>query len=192
MSTGGLENSQQQTARGVPPPTDELQEALGRLRSRIEEVSAWARHASLPGAVSGEGDCASGEGDGSSGEGDGASGEGDGAPGVIAKTESTASRPTLAHVRDLSRSGAIAGGVFREGRDIIDLGTPDGAGQAPIAGLVALLDLVPTDTILEVRTTDADLRAAHIGEEVFAFKLVPGREGEVDQWLASLLPLGET
>ena len=95
------------------------------------------------------------------------------------------------YVRGLSRSGAIAGGVFREGRDIIDLGTPEGVTHVPLPGLVALLDLVPTDTILEVRTTDADLRAARIGDEAFALELAPGGEVEVDEWLASLLPGGE-
>jgi hypothetical protein len=162
-----------------------LEEALGRLRSRIEEVSAWAEQASLPEAVSGEGDHLPGD-------GDGAPGHGDGAPDVIAQTGSTPVGPTLEHVRHMSRSGVIAGGVFREGRDIIDLDTPDGAGQMPGPGLVALLDLVPTDAILEVRTADAELRAAHIGAEAFAFRLVTGNEAEVDDWLASLLPGGET
>ncbi|HUE59807.1 MAG TPA: hypothetical protein VMO88_09520 [Acidimicrobiales bacterium] len=141
-----------------------MQEALERLRSRIEEVSAWAEQATPPGAV----------------------------PSTDDRSESTEVESTLGHVRGLSRSGGIAGGVFRGGRDIVDLGAPDGAVHVPVPGLVALLDLVPTDTILEVRTPDADLRAARIGDEAFAFELVPGNEAEVDEWLASLLPGGET
>ena len=188
MDTGGMESSQRETGRDQPPATDEVQEALGRLRTRLEEVSAWAEQASLPGSdpITDQPDDVT--------EPAGPTPPGPNLSPVpnLPSESALSSGPTLERVRNLSHSGAITQGVFREGREVIDLRAPNVAGHVPVSGLVALLDLVPTDTILEVRTTGAEVRAARIGEEAFALELVAGSEPEVDEWLASLLPAGDT
>jgi hypothetical protein len=91
----------------------------------------------------------------------------------------------------LSRTGVVAGGVFSSGSDIIDLTDSGSGAQVPESGLVALLNLVPSETVLEVRTTSTELRAARLGGDAFAVEVVPGGEREVDDWLASLIPAKE-
>ena len=194
MGTGGMEDSQREAGQDQPPATDELQEALGRLRSRLEEVSAWAQQASLPGAESIADQLSHVIEPAQPGPSGTTQSSGTAQPSGTTHPSGTAqsSETTLEHVRNLSHSGAIAQGVFREGREVVDLRAPHVAGHVSASGLAALLDLIPTDTVLEVRTTGAEVRAARIGDEAFALELVAGSEPEVDEWLASLLPAGET
>ncbi|HEX6393606.1 MAG TPA: hypothetical protein VFZ97_09200 [Acidimicrobiales bacterium] len=166
MNGGGPGAPQPEIHQEQAPEVSDLHAALDRLRARIEEVSAWAESASLSTPTGG-------------GEGEAE------APQVI---EETAAQGPLDVLRSMAKSGAVAGGVFSTGNEIIDLTASGDRAQVQESGLVALLNLVPSDTVLEVRTTNSELRAARIGGDAFAVELAQGAEQEVDEWLSSLLP----
>lgn len=166
MNGGGPGAPQPEIHQEQAAEVSDLHAALDRLRARIEEVSAWAENASLSTPTGG-------------GEGEAE------APQAI---EETAAQGPLGVLRGMAKSGAVAGGVFSNGTEIIDLTASGDLAQVQESGLVALLNLVPPDTVLEVRTTNSDLRAARIGGDAFAVELAQGGEQEVDEWLSSLLP----
>ena len=170
MNGGGPGAPQPDIHQGQAPEASDVHAALDRLRTRIEEVAAWAEHASLPAPI----DQVEGE--------EEAPAE---APDAI---EETVGQGPLDVLRGMAKSGALAGGVFSTGTQIIDLTASGDLAQVQESGLVALLNLVPSDTVLEVRTTTSELRAARIGDDAFAVELAQGGEQEVDEWLSSLLP----
>lgn len=170
MTGSGQEASQPEVSPDHAPQAEDVRQVLDRLRSRIEDVAAWAEHASQSGATDGV-ETALKVGDFREAGGQ----------------EPVGSAP-LDFLRGLARSGVVAGGVFTDGSGIIDLTEAGDAAKVPESGLVALLGLVPSDTVLEVRTASTELRAARLGDEAFAVELTPGNEREVDDWLASLLP----
>jgi hypothetical protein len=177
MIGGGREASQPGITSDPARQVEDLHRVLDRLRSRIEDVAAWAEHASFPGASDG--------GDGSDGAAESVAVDERSGP------EASEKPAALDFLRGLARSGVVAGGVFSNGGDIIDLTESANAAQVPESGLVALLNLVPSDTVLEVRTSSTELRAARLGDDAFAVEVVPGSEREVDDWLSSLLPSRE-
>jgi hypothetical protein len=174
MTGSGQEASQPELSPDHAPQVEDVRQVLDRLRSRIQEVAAWAEHASQPGTIDGGTTAAMAH--SPKAHFPEASGQGplEAAP--------------LDFLRGLARSGVVAGGVFTDGSGIIDLTEASDAAKVPESGLVALLGLIPSDTVLEVRTATTELRAARLGDEAFAVELTPGNEREVDDWLASLLP----
>jgi hypothetical protein len=189
MTGSGREASQPELSPDHAPQAEDVRQVLDRLRSRIEDVAAWAEHASQPGAKDGGATPVRAGADEEAAE-----------PGSVVEPAAAASDHSLQSeqqageaapldfLRGLARSGAVAGGVFTNGSGIIDLTEVSDAAQVPESGLVALLGLVPSDTVLEVRTATTELRAARLGDEAFAVELTRGNEREVDDWLASLLP----
>jgi hypothetical protein len=201
MTGGGLEISQPELSGEQAPKPEDVHQVLDRLRSRIEEVAAWAEHASFPGAnqtaaedreqarVSSEEPEVQSEEESDEAHGGNETSGGDDAQGGLDEAPEPA---PLDFLRTLARSGAVAGGVFSTGTQIIDLTESANAAQVPESGLLALLNLVPSDTVLEVRTSKSELRAARLGDDAFAVEVVPGSESEIDDWLASMLPSSGT
>jgi hypothetical protein len=169
--------------RGASPEhaarTDELKAALDSLRTRLHDITEWAERASIPPAAPPGG---------SSEPAGAAAGE------TIAHQEPPAPSGKVGRsIRELADTGAIAGGVVASGGDVvqlgvIELGALERAEQVPITGMLALLDLVPPETVLEVRTTVAEWRAARVGDEAFVVELRDGFAERVDELLATLLP----
>jgi hypothetical protein len=90
-------------------------------------------------------------------------------------------------VEDLAQTGKLTSGIFVAGGNATELEL-DGKSHVPFPGLLALVGLIPPETVLEIRTTSAEWRAARIGDEAFAVELSEGSKPEVDEWLATLLP----
>ena len=175
MSGGKSGTSEQEATDHHAAPTEELAEALDRLKSRIHEVTEWAERASIPVAAP-EDESVPNEG-----------GEVDEPPLEPIHGETRRSS-TLGVITSLRKAGAIAGGVFTSEGEVTELDSVDSPQPVSVAGMVALLDLVPPESVLEIRTTVAEWRAARIGDEAFALELRSGYVGRVDDWLASLLP----
>lgn len=192
MIGGGREASQPDNSTDQAPQAEDLHQVLDRLRNRIEEVAAWAEHASH--AATNDGGDETTPHSTAEEQTDPVAALPDAAelPETVELPEAAELPAALGFLRGLARSGAVAGGVFSNGSDVIDLTEPANTTQVPESGLVALLNLVPSDTVLEVRTRSTELRAARLGDDAFAVEVVPGSEQEVDDWLASLLPSRES
>lgn len=185
MNGGRSGVSDQEHAPRPVFPSEDISEALDRLRRRIQEVAEWAEHASIPG----------GPGPEELREEPREQFELEAPPEYSATEPDTAGGPprgpdsaVLSFLRDLAAAGAITYGVYASDGAVVGLEPPDSAGDVPVSRMLSLLDLIPAQTVLEVRTTVADWRAAHIGEEAFALEIREGNDGEVDRWLATLLP----
>lgn len=198
MIGGEREASQPEPSPDVAPQPEDVHQVLDRLRSRIEEVAAWAEQASLHSAPAGPAAPTDATTPAESQQLQPVQETRpiDESPEPIAASEGyrsgvPAEDGALGFLRSLARTGVVAGGVFSSGSDIIDLTDSGSGAQVPESGLVALLNLVPSETVLEVRTTSTELRAARLGGDAFAVEVVPGGEREVDDWLASLIPAKE-
>lgn len=185
MNGGRSDLSDQEHAPAPVFPSEDISEALDRLRTRIQEVAEWAEHASIPGGPVPE---EAREEPREQLELEAPPEDSATEPEAPTETPSGPDSAVLTFLRDLAAAGAITSGVYASDGAIIDLQPPDCAGDVPASGMLALLDLVPPQTVLEVRTTAADWRAARIGEEAFALEIRAGNDGEVDGWLAILLP----
>lgn len=188
MSGGRSELSDRERAQQPVPPTEDIAEALDRLRTRIQEVAEWAEQSSIRGGPAPE------EPREEPHEEPREQVELEAPPEDSGPEPDTAAEPprgpqsaVLSFLRDLAAAGAITSGVYASDDGVISLEPRDGAGDVPALGMLALLDLVPPQTVLEVRTTVADWRAARIDDEAFALQLRAGNDGEVDRWLATLL-----
>jgi hypothetical protein len=184
VNGGRSDLSDQEHAPQPVPPSEDISEALDRLRTRIQEVAEWAEHASIPGGPAPEEPREEpreqfqleAPRDDSATE-----------PDTEAGPHRASDSAVLSFLRDLVAAGSITSGVYASDGAVIGLEPPDCAGDIPVSRMLALLDLVPPQTVLEVRTTSADWRAARIGGEAFALELRAGNDGEVDRWLATLL-----
>ena len=189
MNGGRSGLSDQEHAPRPVFPSEDVSEALDRLRTRIQEVAEWAEHASIPGGPG------TGTGPEEPREEAREQFELEAPPEYSATEPDTVAGPppgpdsaVLSFLRDLAAAGAITSGVYASDGAVVGLEPPGGAGDVPVSRMLALLDLIPPQTVLEVRTTAADWRAAHIGEEAFALEIRAGHDGEIDRWLATLLP----
>ena len=185
MNGGRSGLSDQEHAPRPVFPSEDISEALDRLRTRIQEVAEWAEQASIPAGPAAE----------EPREEPSEQFQVEAPPEDFATEPDAPARPpltpdsaVLSFLRDLAAAGAITSGVYRSDGAVVGLEPPDSASDVSVSGMLALLDLIPPQTVLEVRTTAADWRAAHIGEEAFALKIRAGNDGEVDRWLATLLP----
>lgn len=190
MSGGRSDLSEQEGSRESAAPTGELNEALDRLRARIDDVAQWAEHASIPDAPP-KGDASARLDEQELLEQPQVEQAPTPEQAPTAEPILAAADPVLSFLRKLVEVGAISGGVFTTDGDTIDLEPVESADEVPVSGAMALLDLVPPETVLEVRTTLAEWRAARIGTRAFALELRPGHDREVDEWLAGLLPPGK-
>lgn len=178
-------------------PTEDLNAALDRLRSRIEEVAEWAERASIPAAPEVRTSAEAIEQPAEPGRGPVEPSqekgheehEAEGGAGGAAQAEPAPS-PVLSFIQQLAGSGKVSSAIFVAGGEAPDWEL-NGNGLPPGSSLLALLGLVPPETVLEIRTTSGEWRAARIGEEAFVLELGRGGEPEVDEWLATLLPLEE-
>ena len=175
MSGGGSGTSEQEALHEHGSPTDELGEALDRLTRRIGEVAEWAERASIP--------------TGSPAVEEPETGHSPPADDVPLERPEGDHRDEsiLAVIASFREAGAIANGVFTSGGELTELDPVESNGRVALSGMLALLDLIPPQTVLEVRTTSSEWRAARVGDEAFALEL-RGEAGVVDQWLGSLLP----
>jgi hypothetical protein len=169
MSGGRSDLSEQETPRAEASGTAELNEALDRLKTTIREVAEWAERATVPAAIDLR----------------------DSSPQAEPRPGPQHSGSSLqASIATLVGEGAIAAGVFVSGGQTVELVPADGAAAVPASGMIALLDLVPSDTLLEVRTTVSEWRAARVGQESFAIELRSGYADYVDRILATVVPSG--
>lgn len=190
MRGGRSDLSDQERAREPVPPTGDISEALDRLRTRIEEVAEWAERAAIPGGPAPE--------EGPSEEPREEPGdefdleppsEGSGPePDAPAEPPPGPGSAVLSFLQNLAAAGAITSGVYTSDGAVIGLEPREGTADVQVSGMLALLDLVPPQTVLEVRTTVADWRAVRVGDEAFAVEIRAGNDGDVDRWLATLLP----
>lgn len=185
MNGGRSGLSDQEHAPRPVFPSEDLSEALDRLRTRIEEVAEWAEHASIPGGSDAE---EPREERRDQLEVEAPREDSATEPEAAAETPRGPDSAVLSFLRDLAASGAITSGVYASDGAVVGLEPSGSAGDDPVSRMLALLDLIPPQTVLEVRTTVADWRAARIGEEAFAMEIRAGSDGEVDRWLATLLP----